>query len=70
MFLQVRMLIMKIKEWQKFHGFTDETSAHIDKVKKLFCGTITEVRTAEEYKKMNEDITKSNKMKIDMLWIK
>lgn len=61
---------MNRAEWQKFHGFTDETSAHIDKVKKLFGGKIETIRTSKEYEDEMIAISKNNKINIDRLWIK
>ena len=61
---------MNRAEWQKFHGFTDETAAHIDKVKKLFGGKIEIIRTNKEYDDEMIAISKSNKVNIDRLWIK
>lgn len=35
---------MKRKEWQKYHGFSDETMEELDDIIKLFNGRITEVK--------------------------
>lgn len=61
---------MKIKEWQEFHGFTDEDVSRIDDVKKIFGGKIEIIRTRDELDEHYKDISKQNKINIDRLWIK
>jgi len=61
---------MNRAEWQKEHGFTDEDFERIDLAKKLFGGKIVLIQSIEEYKRMNADIGKMNKINIDKLWIK
>ena len=61
---------MNKKEYQKFHGFSDEDMSIIDALKKIFNGTITNVCSSEERAKIMAAQQAENKININRFWVK